>query len=212
MLLLVSCGEEHAIKEETLYFKDENRDWVLKDSVHLPFIMVDDNGISQSFSLINSTCYFNKSWSSTLGITTHMTHTEYCYTACGSTYGTGFSLSLTAGLSPNHGDQVFILMGDIGFAYDLEIKTIVRIDSPFGYKSKIITEAGYEETESFGSTVEMLDSLIVEGIKYENVLHFTFRDFQDQWKKHTLAEIFVAKGVGLIKYVTHAGLANERTE
>lgn len=210
LILLVSCDEEHSLKEETCYFKQENKDWVLKDSVNIPFVMVDDHGISQSFSMSYSTCYFNKSWSSFLGITTHMTHTEYCYTACSSTFGTNFSLSLTAGSPPYHGDMVFIMIGDLGFAYDLDIQTIVRLDSPFGYKSKTVTETGYELNEDFLSTVEYLDSLTVSGIIYRNVLHFTFKDFKDQWMKYTLADVFVAKGYGLVKYVTLSGLSTVR--
>lgn len=149
----------------------------------------------------------NKSWGSFLGINTDMTHTEYCYTSFSSTYGPGFSLSLTAGSPPHRGDEVFISIGEIGFAYDLDIETIVRIDSPFGHKSKTLTDLGYEENEAFLSTAVMLDNLVVNGKIYQKVLHFTFNDFKDQWKKYTLAEVFVAKGSGLIKFVSNSGLA-----
>jgi hypothetical protein len=210
MIILASCGEKGAIKEETLYFKDENREWLLLDSVNLPFVMIDDNGIAQSFSYNTSSCYFNKSWSSFLGINTHMTHTEYCYTSCRSTYGTGYSQSLTAGSYPERGDVVHVSVDEINFSYDLEVGTVFTLYTPFGSKSKIITDEGYLEDEPFLSTVEMIGSLSVNGYDYTDVLHFSLKDFQDQWKKYTLVEIFIGKGHGLIRYVTSSGLASNR--
>lgn len=210
MIIFTSCGENHALKEETFYFSDEYKGWVLKDSYTLPFIMVDDNGITQSFSTNGSSCYFDKGWSSFLGINTNMTFVEYCYISFGSTYFTGFSLSLRAGTDAGTGDVVTIGVGDISFSYDLKEKTIVRLDSPFGNKSKNNTGEGYEENEPILSTVVMIDSLTVNGFTYQNVVHFILNDFKDHWEKYTLTEVFVAKGYGLIKYVTHSGLANVR--
>lgn len=207
--LLVACDREHALKKETYYFKEENRGWVKGDSVRMPFIMVDENGISNSFSLNDSTCYFGQSWGTFMGIYTEYTLKEYCYMSFRSTYGTSFSISLTAGYPP-HGDYAHIGLGGLGFIYDMEFGTIVRMDTPFGTKSRIITGTGYEENEPISSTVEVLDTLVVEGIVYQEVMHFSLKDFEEQWGEYTPCDIFIAKNCGLIRYILSGGLTVSR--
>ena len=207
--LLVACDREHAIKKETYCFQEENRGWVNKESVSRPFIMVDDNGISNSFSLNDSTCYFGESWSTYMGICTKYTLKEYCHMSFRSTYGASFSISLTAGYPP-HGDYAYIGLGGIEFMYDMEFGTIMGIDTPFGSKSRIITDTGYEENEPINSTVEMMDSLLIGGVVYQEVMHFSLKDFEEQWGSYTPIDIFVAKSRGLIKYRLSCGLTSTR--
>jgi hypothetical protein len=209
-LFLASCGEEHALKEETLSFAAENKDWLVSDTVGDHFIMIDNNGISQSFAMNTNQHEFSKSWGSFLGINTHMTYTEYQYQSFSSSYGIGYSLSLTAGFEP-FGDDVFIKLGEIGFDYDLKIGTVARIDSPYGYLSKIKTDEGFgDEEEKINSTAEILDSVVFNGIKYANVLYFTFNDYPEYWDKLTVKEIYVAQKSGLIRYILNGGVTYDR--
>jgi hypothetical protein len=207
--ILVACDREHALKRETFYFKEENKGWVKGDPVRMPFMMMDDNLITSSFSLNDSTCYFGESWGTNFGIYTHYTLKEYCYLSFRSTYGTTFSISLTAG-SPPLGDYIFIHLNGVEFMYDLDTETIVSLYTPFGTRSRTITDTGYEENEPIHSTVELLDSLLVGGRFYHDVMHFYLKDFSEQWGSYTPIDIFVAKSHGLIQYNLSCGLTCSR--
>ncbi len=213
VLILSACGgEQGALKEEKLYFNQLHAGWITSDTINDIFIMTDNNKISQSFVMRSDTYYFNKGWSSFLGINTSMTYTEYHYQAYTSGFGMRYSFSLTAG-SPPYGDVVFVSLNDVGFQYDLEFETVFGLDTPFAYKSYLITSEGYEvhdDGEIF-SSVEILDSLVTSYESYEEVLHFTFNDFNDQWTDLTITEIFLAKEVGLVKYVLAGGVSAERS-
>lgn len=204
LLLLTSC-----VKEETIYFDAENEEWLIVAEMGDKFIVQDNNGISSSFTMTDNTSYFNQSEGGYLFIKTHKQNTEYHYQSFASSYGTQFSLSLTAGFDP-FGDDIFIMLDNVGFAYDFKYKTVARIDSPFGYLSKTMTDDGYENNVTISSTVEMLDFYVVNNFQYSDVLHFTFKDFQNEWEPFTVKEIFVAKKHGLIKYILNSDLAYER--
>lgn len=212
MLLLVACGgEQGALKEETHYFKQLNAGWITSDTIDDVFIMSDNNGISQSFSMNSDHYYFNKGWSSFMGINTSMTYTEYHHQAYTSGFGMRYSFSLTAA-NPPYGDIVHISLNNVGFQYDLEFETVFNLDTPFGYKSYLITDEGYEiyDDGEILSSVEILDSLHTVYAEYKEVLHFTFKDFNDQWTDFTVKEIYIARGVGLVKYVFAGGVSAER--
>jgi len=209
-IVLFSCGEDSALKEETIYFQDKNKCWITKETTGYNFIMIDNNGISQSFTMNIDDYEFNKSWSSFLGVNTEMTHTEYHYQSYTSNYGTQFSLSLTAGFEP-FGDDIYIDLSGIGFAYDFKFETISRIYTDFGYKTKSMTDTGYElQDEDIFSIVEILDNYSTNYYEYETVLQFRLKDFNDKWDNFTVTEIYIAKNIGLIKYVLNNGIIYER--
>ncbi len=213
MLLLVACGgEQGALREETLYFNQLNAGWISGDTLGDIFNMTDNNGISQSFVMNSDSYYFNKGWSSFMGINTSMTYTEYHHQAYNSGFGMRYSFSLTAG-SPPYGDIVHISLDNVGFQYDLEFETVFSMDTPFAYKSYLITSEGYEvhDDGEIHSSVEILDSLVTSIATYEEVLHFTFNDFIEQWTAFTVTEIFLAREVGLVKYVLAKGISAERS-
>ena len=203
-LLFTAC-----VKEETIHFSAENKDWLTDYELGDNFIMLDDNNISHGFSMTENSYYFNRSESGYFFITTHKENTEYHYQNFTSNYGVRFSLSLTAGFAP-YGDDIYISLDDIGFDYDLTYKTIARIDCPFGYLSKTMTDTGYENNVTINSTVEYIDFYNINDVRYAGVLHFTFKDYVEQWDNYTVREIFVAKKYGLIKYRLNNGLIFER--
>lgn len=212
VILLSACGGEgNGLKTETYYFNEQNAEWLTKDTIADTFVMMDNNGISQSFSMRSDNYYFNKSWSSIIGITTQSSLTEYHFQSYRSSFGLKFSLSLTAGIPP-FGDNIYINLEEVGFAYDFDFETVSRLETLFGYKSLLMNSDGYEVSEDgeILSSVEILDSLSTADTSYFEVLHFTFNDFNDQWTDYTVSEIFVAKEIGLVKYVLAGGVSAER--
>ena len=209
--VLSACGENHGLKEETFLFDEENKGWIVTDSASFRFIMKDSNGIGYGFSLVDSSYYFGKSWSSFLGITTHISFREYHYQNFSSNYGLSFHLSLTAGFPP-YGDALYVDLGDIAFSYDFGYETISRINVFNFNKSQIMTDEGYEVDEEIHSTVQILNNLELGGTVYSGVLHFKLEDFTEELYRHSVREIFIARDKGLVKYVLNSGLEIVRTE
>lgn len=211
-ILLSACGGEGGgLKTESYYFNEQNEGWLSNDTLDDTFVMIDNYGISQSFSMNSNNYYFNKSWGSIMGITTHTSLTEYHYQSYRSSFRLNFSLSLTAGIPP-FGDNIYANLMEVGFAYDFEFETVPRLDTPFGHKSLLMTSEGYEISEDgeIFSAVEILDSLSTAYASYDQVLHFTFHDFKDFWTDYTVSEIYLAREVGLVKYVLANGDSGER--
>ena len=208
---LSACGENHALKEETFRFDKANEGWIVVDSTNYQFILKDSNGIGYGFSLRDSLYYFGKSWSSVLGITTHISYTEYHYQNFASSYGATYHFSLTAGFPP-YGDHIYVGLNDINFAYDFEYNTISRIDVFNLHKSMSMTDQGYEQNEEIFSTVSLLNNITIGDLTYDTVLHFELKDFTEELYSYSVKEIFIAKGVGLVKYVLNSGLELVRVE
>lgn len=207
---VISCGENSALKEETLYLKKENKGWLAADSLGYNFILVSNHGIAQSFVLSSENYEFNKSWGSFLGVNTDMTYSEYHYQAYSSNYGVSYSSSLTAGFKP-FGDDFYVELDRVGFAYDFKFKTLSRITANFGYKSKLMTDKGYEtQGEEIYSAVEILSTYSTQQNTYDTVLYFRLNDFKEQWNDFTVTDIYIAKNTGLIKYKLNSGVAFER--
>ena len=205
LILLTAC-----VKERTNYFSPENKDWITPYKIGDSFVMKDNNNISHSFTLQSNNYYFTESAGGILFFTTRRANTEYHFQEFTSNYSAKFSLSLTAAFyNDDEGDEIYIDLNDICFAYDLKNKTISRIYTPFGN----LSNSTYEELDDntlIKSTAEILDSYVVGNSNYSEVLHFEFKDFTEQWKDFTVKEIFVAKKYGLIKYVLNNNITFER--
>jgi hypothetical protein len=210
IILLLSCGENSALREKTYYFEEDNKLWVPDNDLHYQFIMQDTNGISESYMLDDDLYYFGKSWGGFLGITTDMSHTEYHYQSYSSTYGNRFSISLTAAWPP-YGDELFISLNNVQFAYDLKLNYLSRVYSDYGNVSHLMTSEGYEETEQILSTVELLNDVNLDGMEYKDVLHFVFKDFKERHSELTVKDIYVAKNSGLVKFVLNNDISYHRT-
>ena len=209
ILTMCSCGEDDALKEETLYVSRENRDWLTADEVGSNFIMIDNNNIAQGFSMYQNSSDFSPSTSSYFGVKTKVTKTESYTQGYSSSYGQRFSYILTAGFAP-FGDNLSIIINEISFTYDFKFKTIARISYELNYKSKLMTDKGYEENDKIYSTVEILDTITVNDRLFSGIIHFNFEDFSDKWSKFTIKELYVAKQYGLIKYTLENGITYER--
>jgi len=210
---LLSCGGEgeHPLKEEYFYLEETNKDWLAPDSIGEVFIMKDLNEISSSFLMTGNNESMGKSWSTVLGINTRTSYTEECFQSFKSGYGMVLGISMRAN-SPPHGDNITISLEQVGFSYDFDFETIYTLDTPFGYKNLLMTDKGYEvhDDGEIMSTVEILDSLLTSYGTYQEVLHFAFKDFTNYWTDFTVTEIYLAKEVGLVKYVLASGISGER--
>ena len=207
--LFQSCGEEHALKTHTASFKEANKDWITPYEYGDVFYMKDNNGISQSFSMATDSYYWGRGDSYFLAVHTDIYENEYHYQSFTSNYGKSFSISLSAGFDP-FGDELYVDFMNIGFAYDLDLNVLSRIDTQNGYLSYSLGEDGYEEQDRIYSTLEMLDTYTIGETIYEGVLHFTYNDFVSDHTPLTPKEIYIAKKVGLIKYVLNNGVDYER--
>jgi len=215
MLLFSSCGGEgeHPLKEEYFYLEDSHKEWLAPDSLNGIFIMTDDKGISQSFLMHRNFSEMGKSWSTVMGINTRTSYTEEYFQKYRSSYGLSFWISMRAN-SPPHGDNINITLGGVGFSYDFDFESVHSLDTPFGYKNLLMTDKGYEvhDDGAILSSVEFLDSLETRYGSYTDVLHFTFDDFNEKWTDFTLTEIYIARGIGLVKYTLAGGVYAERNE
>jgi hypothetical protein len=209
MAILCSCGEDWAFKEETLYIAAENRDWITPDKYGTSFIMVDNNKISQGFMMNENSTDLSPKTSSYFGIRTRISKYESFTQGWSSNFGQRFGITLQAGFEP-FGDRLGISIDRIYFTYDFKFKTIVNISLNSSDLSKTMTDKGYEENETIYSTVELLDTLTVNGIKYEGILHFNLEDFKDQWSDFTITEVYIVKHIGLIKYSLNNRITYER--
>ena len=208
-LVLTSCGKDHALREVTLFIADENRNWITPDKYGSGFIMVDNNRISQGFMMDLNSSDFSPLTTSCFGIRTRITKTESLTQAWSSNFGQRLVLILTAGSEP-YGDRFSISISDLSFMYDFKLNTIGRISFKSVNKSKTITDTGYVENETIYSAVQILDSLTVNGVRFNGVLHFSFEDFRDLWTDFTVKEVYLAKESGLIKYSLKNGISYER--
>jgi len=210
---LLSCGGEgeHPLKEEHYYLEEVHKEWLAPDSIGEVFIMKDINGISSSFRMTRNNETFGKSWSTFLGINTRTSYTEECFQSFKSGFGMVLGISMRAN-SPPHGDHITISLEQVDFSYDFDFETIYSLYTPFGNKNLLMTDKGYEAHDDLEimSTVEILDSLLTAYGTYQEVLHFTLKDFNNYWIDFTVIEIYLAKEVGLVKYVLASGISSER--
>jgi len=206
LLLLTSCGGEgeHPLKEEYYYLQETNKEWLAPDSLEGLFIMTDNKGISQSFVMSGNPSELGKSWT---------TYTEEYFQKFRSSFGLLLGISMRANISP-HGDDINITLGGVGFRYDFDFEIVHDLDTPFGYKNTLTTDKGYEvhDDGEILSTVVFLDSLATQNETYTDVLHFTFRDFEALWSDFTDTEIYIARGIGLVKYTLAGGISAERSK
>lgn len=197
-------------KEKFYKVDDVNRDWIINGDAGSSFIMNNSSGISESFTMYSKTQEFSEGASGFLFLTTEVSKRESFYQAFSSTYGNTFSLSLSASYPP-FGDEFYVSLNGVSFAYDLEYNEISRLNTPFGNKSKTMTDKGYTGYIIIESSVEMYDDLEIAGTTYHGVLHFTLNDFPDQWTEFSVREIFIAKETGLVRYILNNGLSASRS-
>lgn len=210
LFLFWSCGEDSPLaREETYFVSNDKQEWLSNDSLGESFVMTDQNGISQSFTMHENKKEFDKSWGGYFFVTTHRTYREHIYQSYSSTYETNYSLSLSAFWDP-YGDEIRAEVGSTSFTYNFNYECLSRLECGNGYLDKLMTDQGYEEDFKSYSSVKFLDSLRVGNTIYRELLHFTCLDLAEEWEDHTVKEIYLAKHYGLIQYKLQNGLVYSR--
>jgi len=206
LIILGSCGEDWAFKEETFLVAPENDNWVPTEVNEESFIMTDTFGISYGYILDREEYYLDKSWGGYFGLTTHMSHTEYRSRSYTSTYGADYSISIRAATWEPYGDELRIEVNDLVFRYDLALDKVSDLYTPFYSNSYTQTSEGYEYDEEIVSSCVVIDSFKIGERTFEDVLQFTLLDQPDKWGPHIPVNIYISKGVGLIMYTLNNGI------
>ncbi|MFC0876343.1 hypothetical protein ACE01N_07095 [Saccharicrinis sp. FJH2] len=207
IIVFMSCTENAALKKDVYNVNIENSEWINFSELERDFSMIDNNAISYSFGLSDRYHEYDKSWTSVVGINTHMSYREEYYESYTSTYGLNYSLNLSASFEPN-GDCLDCRLGEVRFKYDLDKNILCNVDYDNEYKSLQSTSDGYIiQNDSIYSIAEFIDSVMVNQVTYYNVLHFTLHDFAEEWKDFTINEIYLAKQTGLIQYTYTNGIS-----
>jgi hypothetical protein len=203
-LLLSSCGEDWAFIEKTYTIDPVNDTWVPVEYEDTVFLVEDNYGIKQSFVLESDYYYLDKSWGGYFGITTDITYTEYRSRHYTSTFGDKFSFSIRAATWEPYGDVLRVEVNDVVFRYDLGLEIITEVSTPFLHIGSTQTSEGYEFEDTILSTCTFLDTVVLNGTAYSDVLHFKLLDAPEKWKQETVREIFLAKETGLVKYILNS--------
>jgi len=201
--IIVSCGEEHSLREENYYIDNINKEWLIDDSINSNFTMIDNNGISQSFNLQWIYNEMSKSVSKNFGITTLISYREYISYSYTSTYNSGFSISMTAATDNEdiqNGDVLTANVGNTAFRYDFTYNQVTDVYLNAGAISSIYTSEGLQSDTEILSKVELIDTLTVNNFQYKDILHFKLNDFTDSIDNFDITEIYISKNIGLIKY------------
>lgn len=96
------------------------------------------------------------------------------------------------------------------FSYDFELnqpKNFSYIHYTQNYSS---TPVGGQHQSFNNSFIEILDTIMLDTVVVNDVMHFGFRDCSDGWYDETVKDIYYAKGIGLVKYKLHSGAVYSR--
>jgi len=200
-ITMFSCGENWAFREETYTIDAINDSWLPVKKVDEVFLVQDNYGITQSFELQSEYHYLDKSWGGYFGITTDITYTEYRSRHYTSTYGDKFSISIRAATWDPYGDVLRVEVNDVVFRYDLGQEIVTEISTPFVHIGSSQTSEGYDFENTIQSACTFLDTAVLNGTLYRDVLHFELLDAPDKWNQETVKEIFIARETGLVKYI-----------
>lgn len=192
MLLLLSCKE--GTREQTYYISSENKEWLTDFAKDTVINFIDNNQIAHDLTFNYSSESFTKSSSSFLGIKTKESSRQAVFQTF---YGTTFDFDLSISSTFDETDELSVSVNDYSFTYDLVFRQMTRLSTPNGYISN----------NSIESKVVFLDTWSVDGGTYLEVFHFQLSDFEMEWNNNTITDIYIAKGVGLIQFNTHQGVA-----
>lgn len=185
MMAFTSC-----VKTEYHYVDDSLKEWFVdKDKAH--FQVRDQNGITQNFHIDDTAVSMIPGWSYFLFVKTDDDLCENINQNGHVTFyqGNAFNLSVT-----NYYDEsthFALYFYDVRFVVDMD-------DGKFS-----CTECSDER--QFGREVlcamEKLDSYTVNGVTYQDVMHFRITDFDAISARNTFpSELFYAKHYGPIEY------------
>ena len=202
---MLSCRNP---EETILYLSDESLEWLTEDDYNDQFTMVDNNGISQVFTMKSNRQYFIDSWSESFGVKRDIVSREYYSQKYLSDFGNEFCMHFQKGYE-GEGDDLYFECADIGFGYDPQFNTLNRVNTYFGNLGQSFDSNG-NYTYGLQSKIMILDHYSIGEKQYDGVMHFQLKDLKEKWDDKTVVEIYVAQGLGLIKYSLNGGVSYER--
>ncbi len=207
-LLLLTLSFQSCTKETIINLDEETYEWQTDDPPKSTFVMVDNNGISQVFTLKSNHRDYIISTSSSLGSTT-ITKEENIYQQYLSDFGNEFEIFLRTGIE-NYGDDIYFECAKIGFAYDPKYKTLIRVNTYFGNLGQPFNTNGGGYLNGLLSHAEILNHYSTRYHEYDQVMYFNLKDLKEKWDNKTVVKIYIAKKIGLIKYELNNGIYYER--
>jgi hypothetical protein len=205
LLAFFSCGDDIVVLKKHYFVKPENKAWLVNDTLPKSFDMVDNNGITHSFSGGSTKQEFSEGGSGILFFTTKKTYTEYFDYGARSNYGTSFSMSLYASTI---GDDITLRVDDISIHCNLTTNEIVSFDC--GRSNVKWTQSNEKDMTSLFVKANLLSALTVRNKEYKEVLYCRLTDNINVLDKKDITEIYYAKGIGLIKFKIKSGIVIER--
>jgi len=199
LLYSCSCPDEDEVSR---YFSNSTKEWFVDSCDNDFFLMVDNQLISESFSLYNKNYEQFHVNNYSRNESCIKSQVEKYYREYNSTYRHNFKLSIYAYYN---GDEISIKVNNLDFRYNLELQKLVDIFYDNYSLSKYYTDDGLEG-DAIYSSVDFMDTLTVNQKLYTGIMHFTLNDFTDYQNEFTVNEIFIAKHFGLIKYKLQGGI------
>ena len=206
IVTLIGCDD--AITD-WYYTSDEQENWIT-DSTIMRFQMMDENGITREFYRFESDHYYLGGSSYFAGIKYHKSQREYSFQRFRSNYNDNYYIDIHASFDDDidGGDFTFSL-NDVEFMYDYSYNEIVRLGVADTLKWLHTNSAGIQD-DLFHSSVEFIDNYTLDGTSYARVFHFQLNDFSEYWTPNTVTEVYYAQMLGLVRFVTNAGVTVDR--
>lgn len=174
--------------EGTFYISDDAKKYEI-DTTITSITFIDNYGISESFSLDN------KNWFSI-----HHYFSEWGTDgdAFGETYGLFYTSTV------NRFFFMYVLRADVDYT-TLEIEWNQKIRTVINFNTKQVESGEY-------ASISFSDSLIVNGIKYQNIIELDYSDNLDAINDITPVKTYISGNKGLIKFSLKNGVTFERIE
>ena len=205
--ILLSCGPDWSNPDETLTLIPKIKEWIVNDPDRLTFSMLGTDSTQLNFSEQYSD--FGSGGSASKGGFLSSYHV-ISYETYNQSFKANDSLSvfqINMEPSTNTGSGNFIQISLYGsrWKYDVSYEKMyfVSVDTDDTHNTK------WSHDKIF-STVELLDTIKIQNVVCDSVMHFTMKDFVEDFSNETVTEVYYAKHIGLVKFVKHSGIEFER--
>lgn len=210
LLCFVSCNFFDDGITQWYKVHEDTKLW-LTDSSGFCFRMADQNGITREYINYQNTHDFSKGESFFGGVKYRISQRENYYQSFSSTFNDVFSFSLSPGYDDGYwGERISLSINSLSFTYDFLLDKLVSVETNCNYLTLTITSSGIENDSLIHSTIDFYDEFELNRTTYPHVFHFILSDFQSEWTEYTVAEVFYAQQIGLLRYKYNNGLVFNR--
>ncbi len=204
-ILLTSCTK-HDVKDT---ISPDSLAWLFDGNIGDIIMFKDSNLVSYSYSLQESQGFNYETGYTVYGLDSNLSNIDDYRQKFTVSYGHNYNMLVSASYPP-YGDIFYVSIGDTNFQYDFRFNKIIQVEEKQRYKSLGMVNDSYDNNTPIYSTIEYLDSYVVNEETYFDIMHFTLNDFTDTFDDLTVTEIYLAKHEGLIYYKLHNGVIYEK--